>query len=180
MPAELAPPPTIDPAAPMIVRTERILIERPPRTLHDWMSSTPLEDSLPATSRLPGVVGTTLLTKSWGEPGARRIVHLSDGAQATEQILDQEPGRRFRYVVWDYTTPAARPVAYAIGEFRFLAAEGERTELVWTYAFRLRGDRFPGVLGPLGRWLMRVAFLDRAYAELMRETLKRTKAGAEA
>lgn len=163
----------------MIARTERIVIARPPHALHDWMSSVPLEAQLPATPRLPGVVGTTLLTKTWGEVGSRRIVHLSDGAQATEQILQLEPGERFRYVVWDYTTPAARPIAYAIGEFRFRPVDGERTELIWTYAFRLRGDRFPGILGPLGRWLMRVAFLDTAYAELMREALKTTKAGAE-
>ena len=52
--------------------------------------------------------------------------------------------------------------------------------MTWTYAFRLRGDRFPGLLGPLGRWLLKVAFLDRAYAVLMRETLKATKRGAEA
>jgi hypothetical protein len=139
----------------------------------------PLEGQLPATSRLPGVVGTTLLTKTWGEVGSRRIVHLSDGGRATEQIVALEPGERFRYLVWDYTTAAARPVAYAIGEFRFLPAGEDRTEVVWTYAFRLRPDRFPGILGPLGRWLMRVAFLDGPYAELMRETLKLTKVGAE-
>jgi hypothetical protein len=57
---------------------------------------------------------------------------------------------------------------------------GDRTEVVWTYAFRLRSDRFPGFLGPLGRWLLRVVFLDRAYAVLMRETLKAMKAYAEA
>jgi hypothetical protein len=66
-----------------------------------------------------------------------------------------------------------------VGEFRHVALDAGRTEVVWTYAFRLRGDRFPGMLGPLGRRLMKTVFLDRAYATLMRETLKAMKAGAE-
>jgi hypothetical protein len=180
MPTELAPPPVIDLAAPMIARTDRMVVDRAPRALSDLMLAAKLEDQLPATRGLPGVVGTTLLTPGeWGEPGARRMVHLSDGASATEQILDNVPGERFRYVVWDYTTAAARPIAYAIGEFRYQPLAGDRTEVVWTYAFRLRTDRFPGFLGPLGRWLLRVAFLDRAYAVLMRETLKAMKTYAE-
>jgi len=176
---DLAPPPPIDPTAPMISRTDSVLVDRPPAALGAWMMTSKLEDSLPETGALPGVVGTTLLTPAWGVVGARRKVHLSDGGGATEQILALTPGERWRYQVWDYTTEAARPIAYAIGEFRYLPAEGGRTQLMWTYSFRLRGDRFPGVLGPLGRWLLKVAFLDRAYATLMRETLKAIKAGAE-
>ncbi|WP_299543666.1 SRPBCC family protein [Phenylobacterium sp.] len=181
MPTELLPPPpAIDPRAPMIARTDRIVIERPAPALFDWNMAQKLEDNLPATGALPGVVGTTQLTPGpWGVPGARRIVHLSDGAGATEQVLEMIPGERFRYQVWDYTTAAARPIAYAIGEFRYVALDAGRTEVVWTYAFRLRADRFPGFLGPLGRWLLKAAFLDRAYAVLMRETLKTMKAGAE-
>jgi hypothetical protein len=180
MPTELAPPPVIDPAAPMIARTDRIVVERTPAALFEWMQTAKLEDSLPKTGALPGVVGTTLLTPgAWGVTGARRKVHLSDGGSATEQILELIPGERFRYQVWDYTTAAAAPILYAIGEFRYLPLAGGRTEIEWTYAFRLRTNRFPGVLGPLGRWLLKVAFLDRAYAVLMRETLKATKAGAE-
>lgn len=179
MPHDLEPPRAIDPAAPMISRTDRIVVERTPQALCAWMITSKLEDSVPDTGALPGVVGTTLLTPTWGVVGARRKVHLSDGGSATEQILDFAAGERFRYQVWDYTTAAAWPIRYAIGEFRYLPLPGGRTELVWTYAFRLYGDRFPGFLGPLGRWLLKVVFLDRAYATLMRETLKATKLGAE-
>jgi hypothetical protein len=180
MSADLAPPPVIDSSAPTIARTDRIVVDRPRQALFDWNMAQKLEDNLPATGALPGVVGTTQLTPgAWGVVGARRIVHLSDGASATEQILEMIPGECFRYQVWNYTTAAARPIAYAIGEFRYVALDARRTEIVWTYAFRLRGDRFPGFLGPLGRWLLKVAFLDRAYAVLMRETLKAMKTGAE-
>ncbi len=181
MPTELAPPPTIETGAPMIARTDRITVDLPPLALSETLQTAKLEDQLPETRGLPGVVGTTQLTSGeWGRPGARRVVHLSDGGSATEQVLEYAPGERFRYQVWDYTTAAARPIAYAIGEFRYLPLPGGRTELVWTYAFRLRADRFPGVLGPFGRWLLKTVFLDRAYAVLMRETLKAMKAHAEA
>jgi len=178
--ADLAPPPAIDLAAPMISRTERIVVDLPVQAFWDWSVATPLESLLTETGGLPGVVGTTALTPgAWGTPGERRTVRLSDGSSCTEQILAATPPDGFRYQVWDYSTAAARPVAYAIGEFRHLPMAGDRTEVVWTYAFRLRGDRFPGSLGPLGRMLMKAAFLDRAYATLMRETLKAMKAGAE-
>ena len=180
MPTELAPPPAIDPAAPMIARTERIVIDLPPLALSERLLSAKLEDQIPETPGLPGVVGTTQLTPGeWGRPGARRIVHLSDGASATEQVLDYVAGEGFRYVVWDYTTAAARPIAYAVGEFRYQPLGAERTEVIWTYAFRLKPGGLLGRLGPLGRWLLRTAFLDRSYAALMRETLKAMKRYAE-
>lgn len=182
MPADvpLDPPPPIDAAAPMIARTERIAVERPPADTYAYVVLGPLEAMIPVTRRLPGVTGATLLTEGpWGGVGQRRHVHLSDGARTTEQVIEAAPGERFRYEVWDYTTAAARPIAYALGDFRFDPLDGGRTELVWTYAFRLRPDVFPGNLGGLGRWLLRQALVDTAYAELMRTALRAIKAGAE-
>jgi len=46
-----------------------------------------------------------------------------------------------------------------------------RTRIVWTYSFKLKGCEFPGYLGAFGRYRFRVTFLDRQYAEIMRETL---------
>ncbi|HXA37464.1 MAG TPA: SRPBCC family protein [Phenylobacterium sp.] len=180
MPTDLPPPPAIDPDAPMIARTERIVVDRPPQAVSDWVVLGALEEMVLPTKRLPGVAGVTPLTPGpWGTPGGRRIVRLTDGAQTTEQVVVRTP-ELFRYQVWNYTTPAARPVAYAIGEFRFAPLDGgARTELAWTYAFRLRGDRLPGSLGGLGRALMRIAFLDSAYAELMRTALKAIRAKLE-
>jgi hypothetical protein len=180
-PTELAKPPAIDSAAPMISRTEVVAIDRPPAAVHDGVVLGALEEVVLATKRLPGVAGVTPLTPGpWGAPGGRRIVRLTDGAETTEQVLENTP-ERFRYQVWNYTTAAAKPVAYALGEFRFAPLDGgARTELTWTYAFRLRSDRFPGNLGGLGRTLMKMAFIDSAYAELMRTALAAIKGKLEA
>ena len=181
MTAELAPPPTVDPKAATIARTERIVVARPTDAVFAYVVLGPLAEMIPATRKLPGVAGTSLLTPGpWGGVGQRRYVHLTDGSQTTEQGLEQVPGERFRYQVWDYSTSAGKPIAYALGEFVFKALEGGRTEIVWTYAFRLRPEMFPGNLGGLGRWLMRRVFLDTAYAELMRASLAAIKARLEA
>jgi Polyketide cyclase / dehydrase and lipid transport len=177
--AELAAPPAIDPAAPMIARTETVVIGHPPRKVHDWVVLGALEEMVLPTRRLPGVAGVTSLTPGpWGAPGGRRIVRLTDGAETTEQVLVNTP-EQFRYQVWNYTTAAARPIAYALGEFRFAPLDDGRTQLTWTYAFRLRDDRFPGNLGALGRAMMQLAFLDSAYAELMCKALAAIKAKLE-
>ena len=172
MTADLAPPPPIDRKAPMIARTERIVVAPPPPAAYTYVVSGPLAEMIPVTGQLPGVTGTTPLTPGpWGGVGERRHVHLTDGSQTTEQVLEAAPGELFRYQVWDYSTAAAKPIAYALGEFLFKPLDGGRTEIVWTYAFRLRGDIFPGNLGVLGRWLMRRVFLDTAYAKLMQASL---------
>ena len=178
---DLAPPPVIDPAAPMIAHTERVSVDRPTGQVYDYVVGGPLERMIPVTKSLPGVSGTTILTGgAWGAVGGRRYVHLTDNSRTTEQVLEAVPGERFRYEVWDYSTPAAKPIAYALGDFQFEAAGvGERTDLIWTYAFRLRPNVFPGNLGGLGRMLLRLAMVDTAYAELMRASLAAIKAEIE-
>lgn len=180
MTADLAPPPVVDPTAPMIARTERIVVNRPPAAVFDYVVGGPLAEMIPATRPLPGVTGVTLLTPGpWGGAGERRIVHLTDGSQTTEQVLTSTPPESFRYQVWDYSTAAAKPITYALGEFLFKPLGGGRTEIVWTYAFRLRGEVFPGNLGGFGRWLMRRVFLDTAYARLMQASLAAIRARLE-
>lgn len=133
-----------------------------------WFDAAPLETLLPGAAGIAAVTGTRPVgAPAFPAAGSRRLVCLADGSTAMEQVLAYEPGRRLRYVVWDYTTPAAAPIAYGVGEFRFADAP-EGTAVEWTYAFRLKAERFPGSLGALGRGLFRLAFLDTRYAAFMR------------
>ena len=77
----------------------------------------------------------------------------------------------FRYVVWNYTTPKARPILYGVGDFVRTDLGDGRTRVRWTYSFQLNRSRFPGFLGAFGDYLFRVNFLDREYAAMMRRTL---------
>ncbi len=177
------PPPTIAPLDHLVSRTEEITIERSLDTVVDSVERTNLEDAIARVRCLPSVAATHTLTPgAFGGVGTRRLVCLTDGSMALEQVLHYERTNRayrFRYVVWNYTSPLARGVAYAVGHFEKIAMTRDRTRVTWTYAFQLQRNRFPGFLGPLGDLLFRVTFLDRRYATMMRATLRRQRANAE-
>ena len=178
------PPPPIDRPDGMVSRTETIFVDRPLGTVLRVVNR-PLKDALRPTGSLPGVTGTYPLTQGdFERPGSRRLVCLSDGSSTEEQVLTREQGEnsyRFRYQVWNYTSRAAGAIRYAVGEFVFTKSAPDSTKIVWTYSFALRGDRFPGYLGRLGDFLFRITFLDRDWAEVMRNVLSgyRTAAGNE-
>jgi hypothetical protein len=162
----------------MVSRTETILVDRPLSTV-PMVVNRPLKDALCPTGSLPGVTGTHPLTQGdFGAPGSRRLVCLSDGSSSEKQVLTREHGEnlyRFRYQVWNYTSRAAGAIHYAIGEFVFTAPSPDNTQIVRTYSFALSRDRFPGYLGRLGDFLFRISFLDRDWAEMMRNVLNATK-----
>lgn len=178
------PPPPIDRPDAMVSRTETVLIDRPLSTVLTVVNR-PLKDVLRPTGSLPGVTGTYPLTQGdFGGPGSRRLVCLSDGSSTEERVLSRERGEnsyRFRYQVWNYTSRAAGAIRYAIGEFVYTAPSPDNTQIVWTYSFALRPDRFPGYLGGLGDLLFRISFLDRDWAAVMRNVLNgyKTAAGNE-
>lgn len=188
----LAPPPGfIETPAPAVAGPERLvrhveetLIERPFAEAVRAVDATPLPVRHPPAAGLPGVTETLALTpRGFGPVGGRHLVFLTDGTTVTEQVLvndRSDAAWRFRYVVWGYTTPAARPLRYGVGDFLY-AADGARTRLTWTYSFALRPDAFPGVLGVgLGGFLLKLAFLNGPYAAWMRAGLAAIKGAAEA
>jgi hypothetical protein len=176
------PHPRIAPAGQLVSHTEEIVIDRPIWVVSAAMNK-PLKQAIRPSSSLPGVSGDYMLTKGeFGAPGSRHIVCLTDGGRVEEEALEREGtsnSSRFRYIVWNYTTPKARPIAYGIGEFRTVQIDPAHTRVTWTYSFKLKEDVFPGSLGALGRWLFRVGFLDRDYAAMMRGVLNGYRTDAE-
>ena len=177
-----APHPLIAPPEQLVSHTEEILIDRPLSVVSDAMNK-PLNQALRGTDSLPGVSGDFMLTKGpFGSPGSRHIVCLTDGTSVEEEALEREQAgssAHFRYIVWNYQTPKARPIAYGVGEFRSVQIEKMRTRVTWTYSFKLKDDIFPGNLGGFGGFLFRVGFLDRDYAAMMRGVLNGYKTTAE-
>jgi hypothetical protein len=126
----------------------------------------PLERFIKGTAALPGVVRTEPMTElRFPAVGSVRRVVLRDGNTAHEEVLECDD-HRLRYWVTNYTSPEAKPIEWGLGEFTFEPA-GPITRVRWRYSFKLRGDRFPGWLGPIGRGLFRSRFLEREYAEFM-------------
>jgi hypothetical protein len=176
------PPPTVEGTEALVSHVEEIIIDRPLAAVMTGESRTAIERTLRKTRSLPGVVGTRMLAGTWGRPGARRITCLTDGGHTQEQVLinDRQGNvHHFRYEVWHYTTPKARPVAYAVGDFLETDLGDGRTRIRWTYSFRLRPNAFPGDLGALGRLIFRSFYLDTRYARFMRRALAARKAIAE-
>lgn len=174
-------PPEIE-AEMLVHHAEEITINRPLDVVLAEASRTPIEKTMHGTSTLPGVAGTHVLRGTWPEPGALRVTCLTDGGSTEERVIANARSgntHHFRYEVWNYTTPQARPITYAVGDFLESDLGDGRTLIHWNYAFRLRPDKFPGYLGPLGRFLFSKFFLNTRYAELMRGALAVRKANAE-
>jgi hypothetical protein len=174
------PHPEIAPVEQLLSHTEEITIERPLAVLNKASSTTPLEQTIDRTSDLPGVSGTHRLTQGKFQPGTRRLVCLTDGSSVVEEVLllEQQPGSsRFRYVVWNYTSPKFPPIHYAVGEFLHTEFGGTRTRVRWTYAFHPDRDRYQAGYNDD---VFRQDFLDGQFAQWMRNTLAGGKQRAEA
>lgn len=185
-PAGFVAPPQPPLARPdqVVSHVERTVFDRPLELVAARVDATPLSVRHPAAAGVPGVVASAALTpEAFGPEGSRHLLALSDGGTVVEQVIENRrtpDAWRFRYQVWGYTTPAARPIRYGLGDFHYLAA-GPRTEVVWTYSFQLRPDAFPGFLGPkIGGALLKLAYLNGAYATWMRAGLAAIKAAVEA
>jgi hypothetical protein len=183
-PQALEPAPAVASLDQLVSRVEHVVIDRPLGHVVAAVEAMPLSARHPAAAGLPGVAATEPLTPDgFGPVGGRHRVRLTDGTTVLEEVLENarsEAEWRFRYVVWGYTTPAARALRYGVGDFHYVA-DGGRTRVTWTYAFALKPDAFPGLLGRrLGGLLLKLAVLDRPYARWMRAGLAAIKARAEA
>ncbi len=168
------PHPAIASVDQLVSHTEEVIINRPLNDVLREAEQKSLNQAIRKSDSLPGVSGTYELTGGFGQPGSRRLVCLTDGSTTEEEVLEKDRSNnsaQFRYVVWNYTTPKARPIVYGVGHFIWTDLGDGRTRVRWTYSFQLNRQRFPGCLGSFGDFLFRVGFLDRDYAQMMRRTL---------
>lgn len=106
---------------------------------------------------LPAVTGTREQTSAWDRVGARRVVELSDGSEAREEITAYDAPGHFGYRVGSFTGPVRLLVEHADGGWWFTPHGTGGCAIRWTYTFRPRPGR-----GPLVRFVL--APLWRAYA----------------
>ena len=172
------PLPVIAPLEGLLSHTEEKDVSRP---LEEVMKSAarPLEQAIRPTKDLPGVSGTFRLSNGpYGSVGARRLVCLTDGSTAVEEVLltDSNDGsQRFRYVVWNYTNEKFRDVEYAVGEFIRTQPAPDKTHVHWTYRFALKNG-----LSAREKARFQRIFLEQQFAEWMRNVLGTGRSNTEA
>jgi len=161
--------PDIAPLEKLLSHTERKIVSQ---SLAEVMrgAARPLEEAIRPTKDLPGVSGTFRLSNGpYGTVGARRLVCLTDGSIAVEEVLLTESNgstNRFRYVVWGYTNPKFRDVAYAVGEFVRTQPTPETTQVDWTYRFALKNG-----VSTEDATRFKTVFLEQQFALWMRNVL---------
>lgn len=170
------PRPDIAPLEELLSVTEEKLIEQ---SLADVMRAANRPLRIDATRDLAGVSGTYRLSQGpYGTVGARRFVCKTDGSHVVEEVLlteSSDTGSRFRYVVWNYTSPKFRDVAYAVGEFIRTQPAPDKTLVSWTYRFALREG-----LSDEDKSRFQKTFLEREFPEWMRTQLDRKPAERDA
>jgi len=170
------PRPELAPLADLLSHVEEIDVARP---FNAPPLNRPLEEAIRPTRDLPGVAGTLRLSKTgYGSVGSRRLVCLTDGSTAVEEVLVAEAadgGRRFRYVVWNYTSPKFRDVDYAVGEIVNTGPTPDTTHVAWTYRFAPKRG-----LDAEARRRFQETFVEQAFAAWMRSQLESGRAAAEA
>jgi hypothetical protein len=83
---------------------------------------------------LPAVTGTSGQTGDWNAAGETRVVRLSDGSEAREELIALTPPERFDYRVHGFTGSLRFLAREARGEWRFIPDAG-RTRIEWSYTF---------------------------------------------
>jgi hypothetical protein len=177
------PPGFVNPPRPEIAPLEDLLshteVKEITRPLAAVMQAANRPLRIDATKDLAGVTGTFRLSNGpYGTVGARRLVCKTDGTIAVEEVLLTESngdGSRFRYVVWNHTSPKYRDVDYAVGEFVRTQPEPGKTLVNWTYRFALKSG-----LSSEERSRFQKIFLERELSLWMRTQLDRDEPIAEA
>ena len=109
---------------------------------------------------LPGITGAEWMDGSVeAKPGARRLIHLSDGTSIGEEVLAYDRPARHRY---RWLNPPAAPLSWLVrsgeGDWSFTPI-GRGTRIVWSYRFGLTSALAAPLAWPVvwlfQRWMQR-------------------------
>jgi hypothetical protein len=128
----------------------------PRAALFDWFIPVELPRILLGYGPVPSIVKTSGQTGAWDVPGSSRMVHLSDGSSAREQVTECVRPSHFGYRVGEFTGNVRHLATGARGAWTFVeAAAGAGTDVRWTYTFVARSAVARVVLFPVVKVLWR-------------------------
>ena len=128
-----------------------------PEALLPLLADYPLPTMFTGWGPFPAVRSVDGQEGAWDRVGKSRLLHLGDGGQITETVVEFVPGRSFAYELTGFTDVFDRLVRGVRGEWEF-APDGRGTLVHWTWEFAARPGRrllMSLVVGPLWRVYMR-------------------------
>lgn len=118
---------------------------------------------------LPGVMSTSEDNEAWNVPGSYRVVHLTNGSSAREELTDHQPPTYFAYRTNDFTSMLKYVASQGRGQWWFTPDEQD-TRVKWTYTFTARSRFTQPVL---------IAFVSLLWRGYMRGALREIKVQTE-
>lgn len=100
-----------------------------------WFTSIDLSRVMRRYGPLPGVVGIEDQTGPMHVPGSSRVLLLSDGTTAIEQVTSCNPPKEVKYRLYQLTSFFRYLVAEAQGEIWFRETPNVGTRVEWRYSF---------------------------------------------
>jgi hypothetical protein len=100
-----------------------------------WFTAIDLTRVMHKYGPLPGVVGVKDQTGPMHLPGSSRVLLLSDGTTATEQVISCDSPRQVDYRLYQLTGLFRRFVDEAGGQIRFSETPAAGTRVEWRYSF---------------------------------------------
>lgn len=114
-----------------------ILINKNPSEVQAWFDNVPPEKIIHTTGSVAGIAATkNVAGTTWGKPGSQRFVCYEDKETSFEQVLENVPGKVFRYQLWDFTTERSFAFKYAIAEFTVIPKDENHSILRWNFSFK--------------------------------------------
>lgn len=100
-----------------------------------WFTSVDLPKVMQKYGPIPGVAGIEEQTGPMHVPGSSRVLLLSDGTTAIEQVTSVEPPREVKYLLHELTGFFRHFVVEAQGELWFSEVGTRSTRVEWRYSF---------------------------------------------
>lgn len=114
-----------------------IEINKNPSDVKAWFDNVAPEKVIRGTLKVSGIAKTRNFgPKKWGSKGSMRMICNKDDNTTLEQILENNPGKNFKYELWDFTTDKTNAIKYALAEFQVIPVSENKSLLQWTVAFR--------------------------------------------
>jgi hypothetical protein len=115
--------------------TEEFVVNTPIEKVFDFIVA---EDVLPKILKkyfiIPAVTGSKIHQGDWVTPGSYRTVFFANGDTLKEELTDFDRPTYFAYKVSEFSSFQKRFASYGTGQWWF-KANGDKTEVKWTYTF---------------------------------------------